>query len=171
MSDYYIFQDAKKCVGCHACEVQCKANKKLPAGVNLCRVVEVGPEMVGDLPRTSFVYMQCFHCEKAWCVSACRTGAIQKRKEDGIVTIQEDLCVGCKACMTACPWGAPQWSAENRKVVKCDLCMDRIDNGDQPACVAICLTGALSFGMANELTEVKRQRHAESVASPEYSAF
>lgn len=171
MSDYYISQDLKKCVGCHCCEVQCKANKNLPAGINLCRIVTVGPEMVGGLPRTSFVYTNCLHCERPLCMEACKVGAIKRREEDGIVLIDEELCVGCKLCVKACLWGAPQFSREDRKVVKCDLCVDRIDNGEKPACVTTCMTGALSFGDANELTAVKRERHAASVASPENSAY
>ena len=70
------------------------------------------------------------------------------------------LCVGCKSCIAACPWGTPQWDPATRKVVKCDYCMDRVDAGLQPACVTKCVTGCLSFGVANEVPDPRRERYA-----------
>ena len=76
-----------------------------------------------------FVFMPCYHCEDPWCVRACPTGAMQKREKDGIVFVESPLCVGCKSCIAACPWGVPQWDPATNKVVKCDYCKDRIDVG------------------------------------------
>jgi DMSO reductase iron-sulfur subunit len=171
MSKYYLFQDTKKCIGCHACEVQCKSNKNLPVGPRLCQIVTVGPKFVGGLPRMGFIFMPCFHCENPWCVAACPTGAMQKRAKDGIVFVDEQLCVGCKACVSACPWGAPQWNPTTGKVVKCDYCMDRIDQGLKPACVTVCTSHCLSFGTVEELTPIRRDRHAKAVTSLEHTAF
>ena len=145
MSKYYLFQDKKKCIGCHSCEIQCKSNKGLPAGPKLCQIMTIGPRFVGGLPRAFYVFMSCFHCENPACVTACPTGATKKRESDGIVYVDFDRCIGCKACMVACPWGAVQWNPEAQKVVKCDYCMDRVDQGLKPACVTICTTGCLSF--------------------------
>jgi Fe-S-cluster-containing dehydrogenase component len=167
MSQYYLIQDTKKCIRCHACEVQCKANKSLPAGPRLCQVIEVGPKLVGDIPRAAYVFMACYHCEKPWCVAACPTGAMQKR-DDGIVFVDHDVCVGCKACIQACPWGAPQWNPEENIVVKCDYCKDRVDQGLEPACVSVCITGSLSFGKASQLAQIRRQRHARILSEAEF---
>jgi Fe-S-cluster-containing dehydrogenase component len=72
----------------------------------------------------------------------------------------------------ACPWGAPQWNPESRTVVKCDYCMDRIDQGLQPACVTICITHCLQFGKGDAMTQIRRERHAKAVlASVEHSSF
>lgn len=171
MSKYHLFQDVKKCIGCHACEIQCKANKELPVGPKPCQIVQVGPKFIGDLPRTSFIFMPCFHCEHPWCVPACPTGAMQIRQKDGIVFVEKDLCVGCKACISACPWGAPQWNPETKKVVKCDFCMDRLDQGLKPACVSTCTTGCLSFGRIDKMPHIRREQHAAAVASLENSSF
>lgn len=171
MSQYYLFQDTKKCIGCRTCEVQCKANKNLSKGPRPCQIIQVGPKLISSLPKISFIFMPCFHCENPWCVSACPTGAMGKREADGIVSIDKELCVGCKTCISACPWGAPQWDEKTGKVVKCDYCKDRIDQGLEPACVTTCTTGCLTFGPVEEMVQVRRQRHAESVASFESAAF
>lgn len=164
MSKYYLFQDQKKCIGCLSCEVHCKSNKGLPAGPRLGQIIMVGPKVVAQVPRMAFVFMPCFHCEDPWCVPVCPTHAMRKRPEDGIVYVEQSLCVGCKSCITACPWGAPQWNPETGKVVKCDYCMDRVDQGLDPACVAKCVTQCLSFGQADQLNLSRRERFAKTVA-------
>ncbi len=165
MSQYYLFQDQRKCIGCLGCEVHCKTHKGVPTGPRLSEVVQVGPKMADSLPKISFVFMPCFHCEEPWCVSVCPTGAMCKRDSDGIVFVDSSLCVGCKSCITACPWGAPQWNAKTGKVVKCDYCMDRIDLGLKPACVSKCVTHCLQFGKANELESIRRGRFARSLGA------
>jgi DMSO reductase iron-sulfur subunit len=167
MSDYFLFQDGKKCIGCHACAVACKSNKDLPPGPKISQIVTVGPTFAGGLPRASYTFMHCFHCEDPWCVAACPTGAMQKRPSDGIVFVDPELCVGCKACMSACPWGAPQWNSETRKAVKCDYCMDRVDQGLDPACVTVCTTRCLQFGEPDRIRPVRRERYARAVAALE----
>lgn len=165
MSQYFLSHDQKKCIACYSCEVHCKTKNGLPVGPRFCQIMTVGPKMVGSLPRLGLVFMPCFHCEKPWCVSACPTGAMQKRPKDGIVFVESALCVGCKSCITACPWGAPQWNAETGKAVKCDYCRDRVDNGLKPACVTKCLTQCLDFGpTTEEAIHLKRDRFAKAVA-------
>jgi Fe-S-cluster-containing dehydrogenase component len=165
MSCYYLFQDTKKCIDCRACEIQCKVNKDLPVGPKICQVIAVGPKMIGDLPRAGYTFMPCFHCENPWCVAACPTGAMQRRSEDGIVFVRQELCVGCKTCIAACPWGAPQWNPATGKVVKCDYCMDRIDQGLKPACVTVCPTGCLQFNEPDRIPPVRRRRYAEAMTA------
>jgi len=89
---------------------------------------------------------------------------MQKRPKDGIVFVDQALCVGCKSCITACPWGTPQWNPETGKAVKCDYCMDRVDQGLKPACVAKCITQCLYFGDASEKTKTARERFARAIA-------
>ncbi|HDZ90097.1 MAG: 4Fe-4S dicluster domain-containing protein [Deltaproteobacteria bacterium] len=167
MSKYYLFQDTKKCIGCHSCEVACKSSKDLPVGPKLCEIITIGPTFVGGLPKAAYTFMPCFHCEDPWCVAACPTGAMQRREKDGIVFLDPTLCVGCKTCMSACPWGAPQWNPETGKAVKCDYCIDRIDRGQQPACVTVCTTHCLHFAPAEAAPRIRRERYAKAMTSLE----
>ena len=164
MSDYYIYQDQLRCIGCRACEIHCKTKNDVPVGPSFGKIVPVGPKLRGEVSRINFVFMPCFHCDTPWCVSACPTNAMQKRSEDGIVFVEPSLCIGCKACITACPWGAPQWDAENGKVFKCDYCKDRVDEGLEPACVTGCTTAALKWVKPSESTASKRERFAKAIA-------
>ncbi len=164
MSSVTLWHDARNCVGCAACEIQCKVNKELGPGPALCKVIAV--ERQEPSPATDFVFMPCFQCEEAACLAVCPTGAIRRRPQDGIVYIEAAQCIGCKSCIVACPWGACQWNPETRKAIKCDYCMDRLDQGLLPSCVTVCMTGCLSFGPAEQVPLDKRRLHAQQVAAP-----
>lgn len=153
MSLYYIKTNAKRCISCKACEVHCKAKNRVPLGARLGQLVSVGPVNKGGKPKIMSLYMPCFHCEEPWCVSACPTGAMTRRDKDGIVYVQSTLCVGCKACIIACPWNVPQWDEATGKAIKCDFCRDRIDQGKDPACVTACCAHALEFVRPNEASK------------------
>ena len=163
MSKYIITQNVADCIGCRACEVHCKEKNNPGTGAFFCRILEVASPATGSVPGIDFIYLGCFHCEKAWCVDACPTGAMRRRDQDGIVYVFEKDCVGCKACITACPWAAPQWNAQTGKVDKCDLCRDRIDQGLKPACVTTCAMSCLQFSTPDVVSQDKRQEFAEHI--------
>ena len=158
MSRYTLSQDMDRCIGCYSCEVHCKSNRPLPEGPRLCRIFQVGLGRVDAVPRTAFPFIACFHCETPWCVPVCPTGAMRKREKDGIVFVDPETCIGCRLCMYACPWGAPQWDPETSKVVKCDLCMERIDQGLPPACVTKCITHCLRLDTKDAAPETGSMR-------------
>lgn len=160
MGDYLIYTDTQKCIACHACEIACKSKNHVPVGATLGKIVVMGPKLINGKPKMAALFVPCFHCEDAWCMHACPVEAIRKRSRDGLVHILADLCVGCKSCILACPWHIPQWNAAVGKAMKCDLCMDRIDIGQEPACVSACPTGALQFGEPAELSHQSRETYA-----------
>ena len=151
MAIYRLYQDTDNCIGCQSCTFACKSRRGLPVGPLPNQVISVGPQMVDGQPRAAFVFMSCLQCDDPVCVAVCPNGAMQQRESDGIVWVDHNLCVGCKASILACPWGAPQWDPVAGRVVKCDYCLDRLEAGLQPLCVTVCATHCLSFGLAAEM--------------------
>ena len=133
----------KDCMGCHTCEVACKQENGLGVGPRLVRVIERSPD---------FIPIYCHHCADAPCRESCPVEAIT-RTVQGIVLIDRDLCIGCKACVEACPFGAMQFDDENDLAVKCDMCVDRQSEGKGPACAAVCPAGCIFWGDARNRTE------------------
>ena len=182
---YGMVIDLSRCVACYACVVACKAEHATPPGVLFSWAFR---RERGEYPHTRNVYMPmlCNHCDVPSCVDVCPTGATHKREEDGIVAIDADKCVGCRACMTACPYHARYHLDEIRSyhpghgrtpyeeagyrnhqvgtVEKCDFCLDRLADGQEPACVANCPAVARVFGdlddPASDVSRLVRQGHA-----------
>jgi len=159
-----MFVDLKRCIGCFACETACKLEHDDPMGPRRMRVIQVGPKKVGRHTKAMYIPMNCFMCCHAACVEACPTGAMTKRAKDGIVFVDSEKCIGCKRCMQACPFGAPQWDSRTGKVIKCDYCMHRIDKGLQPACVTKCSTHCLYIGNPADIMTYFREKDAVRLA-------
>jgi Fe-S-cluster-containing dehydrogenase component len=162
--------DLDTCVGCHACAVACKEWNtgghmapltdthpygRDPDGVwfNRIHTFEAGVDRVGcGSSRTTHFPKSCLHCETPDCVTVCPTGASYKRAEDGIVLVNESICIGCKLCSWACPYGAREFDEDEGVMKKCTLCIDRIYNTNLdevdrvPACVMVCPVSARHFG-------------------------
>lgn len=160
MSDYILYQNVEDCIGCQACVLQCKTRQNLPVGPSLCHVMVEGPVLENGKAWAAYRFAPCFHCKNAPCQAACPANAIRTR-EDGIVYIDAASCDGCGACLPACPWGMTAWNPETAKAVKCDLCMDRLDQGLHPACVTICATGCLRFHRPGEVGDDVKKAHVK----------
>lgn len=166
---YGMVVDLRKCIGCEACTVACKAENGVSLGHFRTWVKKVES---GTFPRVkkTFVPKLCNHCEDPACVSVCPTGASYKRAADGIVLIDQDICIGCKYCMVSCPYGV-RYVDEDRGVVdKCTWCVHRVDQGIVPSCVNTCVANARIFGDLNDPeSEISRfiARHQVQVLKPE----
>jgi tetrathionate reductase subunit B len=148
--------DLDRCFGCQACAVACKAEHGVVLGGFRSWVSE---REVGSYPkvRRAFLPRLCNHCEKPPCLDVCPTGATHRR-DDGLVAIDKERCIGCRHCMQACPYGARYFNATSTiheaafpaathgTVDKCDFCAHRVDRGVVPACVNTCPAGARLFG-------------------------
>jgi len=147
-----FYLDLDRCVQCHACEVACKAHNNVELGIRWRQVVGLWAGHYPDLIHRTITF-SCMHCGKPSCVDACPTQAITKRTEDGIVVVDRDECIACDACAEACPFGAPQFGQDGL-MQKCNLCVDRLAQGKQPACVGTCPGEALHYGTLEELSRL-----------------
>ncbi len=157
---YTLFHDADRCIGCYSCEVHCKLENDVPVGPRLMRIVQIGPKVSAGKLKTAFVAMSCFHCQDAPCVAVCPTGAMNQRA-DGLVDVNQDICIGCKACIGGCPFGAPQYNPQTKTVIKCSYCVHRVDRGLWPSCATKCTTHCLYFGNINEISTIIRERYSK----------
>ena len=160
--------DHTKCIGCHACSTACKSENQVPLSVNRTYVKYVD---VGLFPqvRRAFQVTRCNQCDHAPCTEICPTVAMHARP-DGIVDFDKSLCIGCKACIAACPYDAIFINPEDHSAEKCNFCAHRLDVGLEPACVIVCPTEAIQVGNLNDPTSVVSQsvgRHPVAVRRPE----
>ncbi|HUW90273.1 MAG TPA: 4Fe-4S dicluster domain-containing protein [Candidatus Nanopelagicaceae bacterium] len=153
-----FYFDQTRCIGCSACAVACKDWHDIPAGPEKWMKVLYNEE--GKFPHifVSYRINPCFHCIDPVCIPVCPVGAIAKREEDGIVTVDSNKCIGneeCDSkCLKACPYDAPQFGTEiGAKMRKCNYCLDRHLEGKLPTCIESCRTRALDAGSIEELKQ------------------
>ena len=140
------------CIGCRACEMACKDKNGLPPGPRFRRVQYIEGGTFPDVFAFK-VNMSCNHCAEPACLPACPTGAIWKRADNGVVDIDSTLCIGCRRCEAACPYGAPQWDPISETVKKCNMCIDELEAGRKPYCVMACMMRVLDIGPIDELRD------------------
>ncbi|HED33533.1 MAG TPA: 4Fe-4S dicluster domain-containing protein [Gammaproteobacteria bacterium] len=166
---YAMVIDTRRCIGCQACSVACKTENDVPLGETRNWVEYIEKGVFPNVHR-SFLPRLCNHCEKPQCVSVCPTGATYKRKEDGIVVIDSDVCIGCKYCIQACPYGMRFINPKTGTADKCDFCLHRVEKGLVPSCVNTCQGRARIFGDLNDPeSEVSKMvaSNATTVLRPE----
>ncbi len=158
--------DISRCIGCKACEIACKEWNELkvepthnfgsfqshvdlsPDTWLLMRFNEV--EIGGDV-KWLIKKDACHHCEEPGCLFACPSPGAIVQYENGIVDFNQENCIGCQYCVAGCPFDIPRFNAETRKVYKCNMCIDRVEAGLEPACVKTCPTNAISYGTKEDM--------------------
>ncbi len=198
--DKRIVVRVDRCVGCHTCEIACALAHAGPAAAspgsgaagstaaakfhatgggeldwNRLHMLARGGARPGyrlnvEPYANRSVPIHCRHCDDAACLAACPTGAIFRAGETGPVLYDGEKCIGCRMCVQACPFGVISVDAQAKGVLKCDLCIERLADHLDPACVASCPTNALLFIEEREDNKAKRLRTAESVATAEFVA-
>ena len=156
--------DAHRCSGCLACITACQDQHDLPEAIALRQVSrrERGPYPA----RITFCSSTCRHCGEAACLDACPAGAISRHSATGAVIADAQQCTGCGSCAAACPFEVPQFDA-NGRMLKCDGCHVRLENGLDPACVHTCTTGALRFEITGRgLGTGPSEEHHDPPTSP-----
>ncbi|MFQ5504650.1 MAG: 4Fe-4S dicluster domain-containing protein [Planctomycetota bacterium] len=160
--------DHSRCIGCHACSTACKSENRVPLAVHRTYVKSVE---IGEFPaaQRAFQVTRCNQCERPPCASICPTSAMYRRG-DGIVDFDKAVCIGCKACIAACPYDAIFINPDDHAAEKCNFCAHRVDIGLEPACVVVCPTEAILVGdLRNPASKLGRivHRDAVSVRRPE----
>jgi Fe-S-cluster-containing dehydrogenase component/formate-dependent nitrite reductase membrane component NrfD len=168
MPNYGFAIDLRKCIGCHACTIACKAEHQIPVGVNRCWVKTVEKGVFPDARRFFFPVL-CNQCADAPCEKICPTNALFKRR-DGIVDLNGAACIGCRACMEACPYDQLFIDPNTHTAEKCNFCANRVENHLLPSCVSVCPTECRIFGdLDDPASEVARivRTEAFTVRKPE----
>ena len=165
--------DISRCIGCKGCEVACKEWNELKVEPTrnfgsfqshqdlsadtwlLMRFNEI--EVDGDL-QWLIKKDACLHCEEPGCLYACPAPGAIVQYENGIVDFNPDNCIGCQLCISGCPFDVPRFSAETQKVYKCNMCVDRVEVGLEPACVKTCPTNAISWGTKDDMVALAGEK-------------
>jgi carbon-monoxide dehydrogenase iron sulfur subunit len=167
-----LFVEVSRCMACHSCEMACavahSASKDLVSamGEEPRPSARMTVEAVGGMA----VPLQCRHCEDAPCVTICPTRAIEKLGPNQPVIVTAVRCIGCRLCLMVCPFGVIRLERDGKAALKCDLCMERLAEGQDPACVTACPTGALRFGEIGEGIAERCREAARKVAQAQASA-
>ena len=194
---YGMVIDTKRCVGCNACTVACKMAKNVPQDIFWTRALTDGGEMMdtpaGEFPDVSLRYItvSCQHCENPACAKVCPVGATYKDPETGVVRQDYDKCIGCRMCMSACPytgvrsfnWEEPRYPMDfalgdadapkhqKHVVEKCIFCYQRLARGETPACMDLCPARARHFGDLDdpdsEVSKLLKERSYEQLLPSE----
>jgi len=148
-----LIVDVEKCTGCRLCEVICSFYKESECNPARSRIHVLKWEREGlDIP------MLCLHCDAPVCEAVCPMNAIYKNEKTGAVLINYDLCIGCRMCVLACPFGGVSIDPEEKRVIKCDLC------GGDPACVKFCSAGAIQFIKRTRVALMKKRDAVEKLS-------
>lgn len=158
--------NADNCIGCHACETACAEKNGTPAHLSYRTVGYLEGGSYPDVVRMN-VSMACNHCEDPVCLKGCPTLAYTKYVEYGAVLQDPDICFGCGYCTWVCPYNAPVLDPVKGEVQKCNMCIDRLEDGLQPSCVAACLSNALDFGIIDLLPKGKEQNKLDIPGFPD----
>ncbi|MBS6974663.1 MAG: 4Fe-4S dicluster domain-containing protein [Eggerthellaceae bacterium] len=189
--------DTKRCVGCNACTVACKMANNVPQDIFWTRALTDGGDMMdtpaGEFPDISMRYItvSCQHCENPACAKVCPVGATYKDPETGVVRQDYDKCIGCRMCMSACPytgvrsfnWEEPRYPMDfalgdadapkhqKHVVEKCIFCYQRLARGETPACMDLCPARARHFGDLDdpnsEVSQLIKERSYEQLLPSE----
>jgi len=147
---YGFVIDVARCIDCRACLVACSVENDVPMDNTRIWVHDLGIKgTFPDLTR-SFLPYNCMHCDNPPCTEVCVSGATYKDPDHGLILLDQEACIGCGFCVDACPYNARYLDNERGVVDKCNACVQRLDVGMQPACVATCVGGSRLFGDFND---------------------
>ncbi|MBI9099702.1 MAG: 4Fe-4S binding protein [Spirochaetaceae bacterium] len=152
-----------RCLGCHTCELECAlAHSESETFVQAIQSKErLYPRIILETDGTQTIPMHCRHCSDAPCITVCPTTAMSRNSLDEPVILNKEKCIGCNSCVIVCPFGIIKTVPVENFLSKCDLCAERLENGEIPACAASCPTKAIRFTNIADLTTDRRKEVLE----------
>ena len=177
MSQQAFYFDGTRCTGCKTCQMACKDYKNIDLGISFRHVYEVTigdtvKDADGAFSTTCVSYplsMSCNHCDSPVCFEKCPQSAIIKDADTGLMSIDEEKCIGCGTCAIVCPYNAPKVDEEKKKAVRCNGCAERVAAGEKPVCVEACPARALDFGTVEEMSKVGERGNIAPLPEPHYT--
>jgi tetrathionate reductase subunit B len=167
---YAFVIDVSRCIDCRACQVACSVENQVPMSHTRIWVQDLGVQ--GEFPdlKRTFVPYNCMHCDHPPCIEVCVSGATYKDKQSGLVMVDQEACIGCGFCVDACPYNVRYLDKERGVVDKCNACVQRLEQGLDPACVATCVGHSRHFGDLNDPNSEasKVLRNAKSILRLDY---
>lgn len=168
---YGMVIDIRSCTGCQTCTIACKTSNEVPGEGRWCHLEDYYggtlymPNVDNGKVSLHFRPLLCNHCSDPLCVMNCPTGAMRKDEATGVVSVDQDICIGCSTCANSCSYGAPVLNEERMVMGKCNLCAGRTDNGDLPFCVQACPARIRHWGEItdpdSEVSKMIAEHHAE----------
>ncbi|HJO93514.1 MAG TPA: 4Fe-4S dicluster domain-containing protein [Victivallales bacterium] len=159
--DKIILVDIDKCMGCHTCKLSCALEHSKSS--NLSEAIfeknRTVPRIFIEKINDKCVPIQCMHCDNAPCIAVCPSHAVSRKNDKSPVTINNDRCIGCHECIIICPFGVIKNGPDGKSLIKCDLCIKRLEDGKDPACVESCPTKAIKYLSIKEVNTEKRRRY------------
>jgi len=171
--EYAKLIDISRCIGCKGCEVACKEWNELKVEPtenfgSMQSHRDLGPDTwllmrfneieIDDDLQWLIKKDACLHCEEPGCLYACPAPGAIVQYENGIVDFNQEQCIGCQLCVSGCPFDIPRFNPETKKVYKCNMCVDRVEAGLEPACVKTCPTNAISWGTKEDMVRLAEKK-------------
>jgi len=154
-----LMVDHEKCTGCRLCELVCSVTHDGVSNPERSRIKVMKWESEG-----LYIPMTCQQCDDAPCMNVCPVKAISRDEDVGFVTVDQDICIGCRSCVAICPFGAMNYNVIDKKVFKCDLC------GGKPQCVRFCDMKAVDYVSADRLSVHKKRDAAQRLSAAKKEA-
>ena len=157
-----ILVNSKTCLSCHSCEIACSVAHSQSRSLieAVYEEKKTYPRIILEHSGEEVLPIHCRHCEEAPCVTVCPSGAISRPAERSPVLLDQSLCIGCQACLIVCPFGVIRQGADGKSLIKCDLCIHRLGEGQLPACVEACPTATIRYVSIDEIGAEKRREYA-----------